>query len=768
MRLFNNTYITIIFVGFLVTLLGPGCSKKNIPQGDALYLGASLIIKDSVSSTRERKTIKSDLEHLLRPTPNSKFLGIKFKLGFYNLAGTRNNFASKFLRKIGEPPVLMSYVKISKNVQLLTNFLENKGFFHANVKGDTTVSGNVGKAYYFAVTGNQYKIDSVTFPDDSSNISIAIRSIASATILKRGDPFVLDVIKGERLRIDMHLKEHGYYFFNPEQLIVLVDSTIGGHTVNLFVRYKQDIPYASKQIYSIDKVIIYSNYNLTTAIRDTLKTDSEIVNGFQIIDRKKTFKPELFSRILTVNNGSIYNRTNHNLSLSRLINLGTFQFVKNRFEVDPDSFKLNAYYYLTPMKRKSISAEIGGLSKSSNVTGSELTVNWRNRNTFKGAELLSIAAYIGAEVQFSGQYSGYNTLRYGTEVNLSSPRFLIPFLRLNTSNAFVPRTNFQLGYDILNRQKLFALNSFRGQMGYIWKESIKKEHRFNPIVVNYVQPITVTEEYLKSIQNNPVLKRSIDTQFILGSNYNFNFNELNDGRLNTSGWYFNGLLDLSGNIAGLVSGASVKDGKERKIWGTPFSQFIKSEFDLRRYIQVGLKNQWANRIVLGVGYPYGNSTILPFVKQFFVGGNNSLRGFRSRSVGPGTYNGGILVDSSGFLSDMTGDLKLELNSEFRMKIANIFYGALFIDAGNIWLWNSNSNQPGGKFSKNFLKELAVDAGIGLRIDLVILLLRLDLGIPLRKPWLPDGQRSVINKIDFSSSQWRKENMIYNLAIGLPF
>lgn len=764
----NKTSISIQLIAVLLAFFALGCSRKNIPAGDALYTGASLELQDSASSNREKKIIKNDLEHLIRPTPNSKFLGIRFKLGFYNMAGSGNNFVSKFLRKIGEPPVLMSFVNVDKNVQLLTNFLENKGFFHAIVKGDTTININVGVATYKAVTGMQYKIDSVSFPSDSSNISIAIRSIVSKTILKRGDPFMLDVIKGERLRIDMHLKEHGYYFFNPEQLVVLVDSTIGGHLVNLYVKYKPDIPFASKQTYSIDRVFIYSNYNLTSALRDTLKTDSEMVNGFQIIDRRKTFKPELFSRILTVRSGTLYNRTDHNLSLSRLINLGTFQFVKNRFEVVADSFRLNAYYYLTPMKKKSLSAEIGGLTKSSNVTGSEITINWRNRNTFKAAELLSLSAYVGAEVQFSGQYAGYNTLRYGIEMNLSSPRFLIPFFSVNTSNAFVPRTNFQLGYDILTRQKLYALNSFRAQVGYIWKESITKEHRFSPIVVNYVQPLSVTEEYIKSIQNNPVLKRSIDTQFIMGSSYNYNFNELTTGQLNTSGWYFNGLLDLSGNIAGLISGASAKKGQIKKIWGTPFSQFIKTELDLRKYIRVGLQNQWANRIILGVAYPYGNSTILPFVKQFFVGGNNSLRGFRSRSVGPGSYNGGLLFDSSGFLPEMTGDLKLELNSEFRIKIVNIFYGALFIDAGNVWLWNNNSDQPGGKFSKTFLKEIAIDAGIGIRIDLVILLLRLDLGIPLRKPWLPDGQRSVINKIDFSSSQWRKENMIYNLAIGLPF
>ncbi|MEJ7683773.1 MAG: BamA/TamA family outer membrane protein [Segetibacter sp.] len=196
-------------------------------------------------------------------------------------------------------------------------------------------------------------------------------------------------------------------------------------------------------------------------------------------------------------------------------------------------------------------------------------------------------------------------------------------------------------------------------------------------------------------------------------------------------------------------------------------------------MKVGLNDQWANRVIIGVGIPYGNDTILPFVKQFFAGGSNSLRGFRSRSVGPGTYGGGQRsVTDTGFLPDITGDLKLEFNTEYRTKLVSILNGAVFVDAGNVWLSNANPEkpeadpfnpgQPGAKFTKNFLKELAIDAGVGLRIDLTILLLRLDVAMPLRKPWLPEGQRNVFNQIDFGSSSWRKQNIVYNIAIGLPF
>src|SRR5205085_249773 len=192
------------------------------------------------------------------------------------------------------------------------------------------------------------------------------------------------------------------------------------------------------------------------------------------------------------------------------------------------------------------------------------------------------------------------------------------------------------------------------------------------------------------------------------------------------------------------------------------------EFDTRYYLKVGLKGQWANRLIVGLGYPYGNSTILPFVKQYFVSGNNSLRGFRSRSVGPGIYKGGQVANEKGFYPDVTGDLKLEINTEYRPKLFSILYGAVFLEAGNVWLVNNNNLYPGGTFTKDFLKQLAVDGGVGLRVDVQILLIRLDVAVPLRKPWLPEGQRTVINQIDFGSSEWRSNNLIYNLGIGLPF
>src|SRR4051794_15971759 len=493
----NILTCTYLIVAAGIVLFLAGCSAtKTVPANDALYTGATLKFHSVKTSKKQNKVLKADLEGLIRPRPNSRLLGIPFKLLIYNMAGKKNNFINRFLRKTGEPPVLLSRVNVNKNVQVITNTLENKGFFHAKSTGDTIVKNKKASARYVANAGVQYKINEITFPTDSTAISKAIRDVSSKTFFKKGDPFNLDVVKGERLRIDAALKEQGFYYFSPDDLIILVDSTNGSDLANLFVNFKPEVQAARKQPYTIKDIFIYSNYSLTTAARDTLKQDTVQYKGYSVIDRKNTFKPKVFEQMMRFHTSELYNRTAHNLSINRLINLGTFKFVKNRFEPVPDSLKLNAYYYLTPLPKKALSAEIGGLSKSNNVNGGELTLRWRNRNAFRGAELLTVNAYGGFEVQYSGQYSGYNTLRYGVETNLSFPRFLIPFFDLGTEGSFVPRTTIQLGYDILQRQKLYTMNSYRAQFGYTWKESVRKEHTFNPIAINYVQTLNVTDSFV--------------------------------------------------------------------------------------------------------------------------------------------------------------------------------------------------------------------------------------------------------------------------------
>lgn len=744
-------------------------STKSVPKGDALYTGASITIKDDAVSRKKKKAVRSQLNGLTRPRPNKKFLGMRFKLWAYNFAGTpkkEKGLKNWFKNKVGEPPVLLSTVNLNHNVDVLKSYLENKGYFQAKVSADTTIKGKKASAEYSVTTGSQYSIAAVNFPEDTSTILVQkIRETIPNTLLKKDEPFDLEVIKAERLRIDDHLKENGFYFFNADNILVNVDSTIGNKKVNLYITLKPQLPQEATEVYRINEVYLFTAFNLReTTVADTSKRNAEFFEGYWVVDRRKFYKPKLFRQAMPFKPGDVYSRTEHNMAINRLINLDIFKFVKNRFEVipHPDSSQLNVYYYLTRLPKKSLRLEVRGNTKSNNLTGSNITIGWKNRNTFRGGEILNVNANYGFEVQYSGQFRGFNTMRYGIEAGITFPRFLVPFFNFNTSGGYMPRTRASISYDILNRTKLFSMNSFSFNFGYNWKENARKEHELTPFTVTYVNPINVTQEYLDAAKGNTTLLRAVEKQFILGSTYSYTYNNLL-GSTPANGFYFNGVLDLSGNIAGLITGANVKKGDTVRIGEAPFSQYSKVDLDFRFYRRVGEKMVWANRLITGIGVPYGNSTVLPYIKQFFSGGNNSIRAFRSRSVGPGSY-----VDTSAnTFFDQSGDIRLELNSELRFPISGIIHGALFVDAGNIWLVNEDTTKPGGKFSGDFLNQLAVGAGIGLRFDFNFLVLRLDLATPLRKPWLAD-KRWVMGDFNFKDPNWRRENLVFNLAIGYPF
>ncbi len=751
-RLFNYSIFLIP-----VIMLASCSATKKVPDGDALYMGAKIRFDSSGLKAKERKELRSDLSSMTRPRPNKRILGIPFKLLFNNI---------RWLKKKGEPPVLLSDVNTEYNQKVLQSSLENRGFFIANVRWDTTVKKKKAWAIYTVRPGPQYTIGSVQFASDSSILQKTINEVKDKTFLLPGEPFDLDLVKGERERIDAHLKEKGFYFFDPDLLIVQVDSTVGNHKVDLYVKVKPEAPAAAREVYRINDVFIYSQFGVRATENDTTRSKAKFYEGYYVVDPRNLYKPKLFESAMQFDPGDIYNRTDHRQTISRLVNLDLFKFVKNRFEPveNSDSARLDVYYYLTPFPKKALRGEVNAHTKSNNLTGSSITIGWRNRNTLRGGELLTINATGGFEVQYSGQMRGYNTFRAGIEANFTFPRFIVPF-GWDPKGSFVPKTNFKLGYDMLIRQKLYTMQSFRGGWSYIWKEDITKEHEFNLVDINYVHPFRITQMYIDSAAKNPNLLKAVENQFILGTNYNYTYNSLVGKPVMSSGFYFNGNLDLSGNIAGLISGADAKSNNQKYILNTPFSQYVKLESDLRYYVKLSETTVWANRIITGLGIPHGNSLQLPYIKQFFVGGTNSIRAFRSRSLGPGSY---IDTTISTFLPDQSGDIKLELNTELRKKLFGIVHGAIFIDAGNIWLFNEDSLKRGGKFSKDFLSEIAVGGGVGLRFDVSFLVVRLDVAFPFRKPWLANKERWVINQIKLASPEWRKQNIVFNLGIGYPF
>jgi outer membrane protein assembly factor BamA len=763
-RLYLYTFI------FLITLFVSSCSTtKFLAPGQKLYTGGQVKIKDKNTKKSEAKALTTELEGLLRPKPNTTILGFRYKLYIYDKTKTNKKRGLKHYLNthLGEPPVLISAVDLDKNSNILQNRLQNEGYFLAQVTGDTVSKDKTAKAIYTAQTGPAYHYHKIAFPTNNDDLDTAVAGTSKQTLLKVGDKFNLDVIKAERIRIDARLKEEGFFYFAPEDLIMKYDSTVAGHQVDMFVKVKDATPDEARWKYSVRNIYVYPDYTLSDT---SLKLDSAVkYDWYNVIDPQKTFRPFTFKNSVLLHPGDIYNRTEHNNSLSRFIELGPFKFVKNRFEdVTPDSAKLDIYYFLTQQKKKSISADIVARSTSANYDGTQLNVNFRNRNLFKGAELYTLTFFVSSDVQFGHYNHGYNVYQFGVQPSISWPRFISPF-NFKTDNAFIPRTILTTGYTLINRSQLYSLNSFNASWGYQWKPNIHKQNQLDLLDFTFVDPENVTKVYQDSIEKtrNPALAHVIDKQFTFGPSYSYTWTNTTES-FRTNTFYYNGKISLSGNIYGIITGADTPR-RVSKLFGTPFNQYTKLENEIRFFHKLSPNSILATRFMVDVGLPYGNSTVLPYSQQFFIGGANSLRGFQAHSIGPGAYNiPTSLTTGTNFLPDESGDIKIEANIEYRPKLFSIVEGALFVDAGNIWLLNSNPNIPGAAFGKNFINQIAADAGFGLRFNLSVLVLRTDVGFPIIEPNLPAGQHDVIDKIDFGSSKWRGQNLVFNLAIGYPF
>jgi outer membrane protein insertion porin family len=761
------------------------CSNSRyLTENESLYLGSTVKILDTVASKSDRKALETELEESVRPKPNSSFLGIRLKLTLYNIAGVpkkEKGFRNWLRNKIGEPPVLGSDVSVDGNNKVLVNILQNYGYFYAESTGEKIIKKKKARIRFDVTTGPRTYIRNVRYQkSDTSKLAKDIIEAQDKSLLKPGDPYNFQAIKDERLRIDNHLKNKGYYYFSPEYMFIDADTGIGKNQTDLILKIKyNEIPRNAYKQYEINTVTIFPNYKLTDNSRggrrrdagdsatsrsnlrgmgDTLKFDN-----FQIIDRRRTYRPYVFYQAMQFEPGELYTKRDQNISLNRLVTLGAFKFVKNEFTPVKDTARnlLDVTYLLTPYSKKSFNGEVGGFTQNDSRGGVRGSISWRNKNLFRGAEIFTIKLSGSLEAQYGGKTERPNAYNAGVEANLNVPRFIIPFLNIKPSGMYIPRTIISAAYNYSLRAGAYQVNSLNFGYGYNWKEEIRKDHKLYPFNITLVSTDIIDASKASEFNFSNLIYNGI----IFGPTYEYTFNTQLDGVPRTNNYYFNGSIDLSGNLVGIAQGAKLDSPK--KIFGSDYAQYIKTQLDFRYYRNLTPKTVLAAHALFGYGYAYGNSSRLPNVKQFFSGGSSSLRGFPSRLVGPGTFNERYLKDTNSIF-EVLGDVKTELSVEYRAKLYKFIEGAAFVDAGNVWLLRDNPDFPGGKFTGSFYKELAVDAGLGIRFDFSILLLRFDFAFPIRKPWFPEGDRWKLNDIHFGDPDWRKENLFFNLAIGYPF
>jgi outer membrane protein insertion porin family len=760
--------------GLLLMALVSCHESKYLTENQTLYTANKTQVQSSVPMTKkEQKKWSEDIKTYLRPKLNSKILGIRVKLWIYHIAGTTNKkkgFKHWLKYKVGEPPVLVTQAILHNNAEVLQSHLENKGFFHDTVIVTTAVRDKHLTAIYTGQVGPRYTIGKIDYPDDSDVVSNLIDTLHRSSLLKKGDFYDFETIKAERVRIDSRLKNRGFYYFNPDYLLIDLDTAVGNHQVDMFMRLKEEMPDPARRVYRVDSITAYVNSGFRP---DTNRLHAYLTpEGYHIIDSAKFLRPGVFSNTLLIRPNTLYKENDHNSSLSRLVSLGVFQFVKARFEptssADTNS-SLNLYYYLTPAQKKQLRFEVTALTRSDNTTGTELALNWRHRNLFRGGELLNIRLYSGIEGQSVGydsitrKYIKSLTRRAGIDVSLTIPKIVSPF-NLNTSGKFMPQTKIEADYDTYDNASLYDLTSSRVSFGYQFKNRVTSENGITILGISYVRPSNITDSFQTAINKNKNLYYAIEPQFIIGPSWNFNYTSSLDPRnaRRPSNIYFNANVDFSNNLLGIVSHADLgKTGQQKEIFGVPFAQYMRLEADFRHYLSFSKYSMLATRADAGVGISYGNSVSLPFVKAFFAGGTNDIRAFRARALGPGAYYGGN-PNTDAFLPDQPADIKMEGNIEYRAKLFDIIRWAVFTDFGNVWTLRKDTGRPGAVFTSNFLNDFAVGAGAGLRFDLTIVVLRIDVAIPLRSPWRPEGSKwDLKSATDIS-------DMVLNLAIGYPF
>jgi hypothetical protein len=770
-------------LGTGAALLLASCSGlKYIPEGEKLYTGSKVTI-NAPEKVNNQAALQTELESVVRPKPNGSFLGLRPKLYFWHLGvGKKKGLGKKLADQFGEAPVLLSQVKYTATRDLISNRMHNNGFFRGTTTYEIKQQEKTAQVNYTATPGPVYRLTEVNFPKRDTLIDAAIRATQPASLLKVGDAYNLNALTAERVRIDAALKEQGYYYFAPDYLIFQVDSTLG-QKATVDVRVKPTAPTKALQPYWLDQVNLNTNYVLT----DTTRREPVRFRGYNYYPDEKVFKAKAITNAVFLYPDSLFRRRRRDQTLSRLMSLGTFRFVEIRFRpaangdtavVAPAGStapplgirpRLDADVLMTQLKKKSLRAELQLVSKTNGFTGPALNVSFRNRSALRGAEQLIVNATASVETQTRAGTNalGLTSSEFGVNAQLIIPRLVVPNLPLLNprlpNSDFQPRTTIGAGYRKIMRTEFFTQDLFNLNYGYSWKTKITNEQEIRPIDIQYVRLSNTYPAFDSLLREKAYLANAFRQQFILGSSYRYTYNQqvLEQRRQQI---YFSGGVEVSGNLANALASSfnlPKSDSGRYTIAGQEFSQYAKFDLELREYYRLSQDpskgNRFVGRLLVGVGLPYGNSrgAGMPYLKQYGIGGPNSVRAYAARQIGPGTYRPSTTTDVRTSFYDQVGDMRLEGNIEYRQDLFPYVKGAVFLDAGNIWLINDDPQRPGGKFDPStFLNQLAVGAGVGIRIDVQFFVIRFDYARPLRAPYgTPEGEDKAGR---------------LNLAIGYPF
>lgn len=760
---------------FMVLLIGSSCSMtKRLTEGETLYRGVKKFEINPTDGEKLPDGMIADMKAAINVAPNgpmpfmSPYMTQPFPIGLwiYNeMNDSAKGLKGWIYRKFSRQPVLISEVKPELRANLIKNILENNGYFASTTGYDIVYdkkNPKKAKIIYTADVCAPYRIDSIQYLNRPEPLARMIDSVARRSkYMQKGAIYCVDSLSNERIRIANALRNKGYYYFRPEFIEFEADSLITPQRIALRFNLASNMPpmvYYAYRTGNIQTTLLRKSKR-HPGTPDTLFTNK----GEVIVMRPQRLRPNLIPSCITFRKGRLFSVRSMDNTQNRFSRLGIFSNVQIQ-PVPADTTAANptldvyiTAQYDSPMEA---SIEVNATSKSNSYIGPGVILGLTHHNIFGGAEKLSLQLTGSYEWQTGKGHnrSLFNSYEFGLKASLAFPRLLAP--------KFIPRRNIDLnwttislGADLLNRPHFFKMAEFNTSISYDWKPTRNSYSQLTLFKLAYTKLIHRTQEFDSIMNLNPAVALSFQSQFIPQLSYTYTLDKFLD-RDRMNGINFSATFTEAGNLFDVIYKACGVKG-EKKLFGTPFSQFVKGQLQLvysRRLIRG--TDQWlVSRILVGAEHAYGNSREVPYAEQFYIGGANSIRAFTVRSIGPGSYRPPQDLENGYF--DQTGTFKLELNTEYRFPIVSVLHGAAFIDAGNIWLLKNDPLRPGGLLqAKSFFKDIALGTGVGLRVDIGMLVLRGDLGYGLHTPY-SNGTGHYFN-VAF------KKAFAFHLAIGYPF
>ena len=779
--LYNYPFTIFLLVIFLA--LGSCRSTKFIPEEKYLLNKVKIEINNPDLN-------KEELYTYIQQKPNRRTLFLfKFHLAVYNMAnsGSERKWKNWIKDVIGEGPVIYDPYLERKSKKQLDIFLENKGYYLSEIEDTIKIRRKKVNLEYNIKTKEPYTINKVYYEIQDSLLEEIIISDRKNSLIKQNVALELELFQNERIRITNLLQNLGFYRFSKEFIYYEIDTINRNLKADIIIGVKQFIRKIDQDNYTqeshrkfyINQIYIYTDfdpkYSFDPKLLVSVDFDTLEYSGFTFIYKNNLqFKPEVLLQSVYIKKNEIYKKQNIDLTYEYLSALRVFRLININFteeltttNITTNSSSINAYIYLTPLKEQSFVIEVEGTNSSASFGGDNIgfasNFIYRHKNLFNGAELLdfSITGAFGVQtIKTEEVRTTYQTYEYGFKANLYIPKFLLPLRIGRFIKKYNPKTIIPIAYNFQNRPA-YIRNIANFGFGYYWKGSKYLNFIVKPLNLNFVKYSDINTSLLN--EDIISLYNGYQDQFIPFGNYSLIYT--NQTTKSKKYNYLISNVEIAGNLFkgfGDWFDFNTSDEGNYTLFGSEFAQYFKYDIDLRHYINFSEHHNIVLRSFIGNGFPYGNSQIIPPLKQFYSGGAYSIRAWQARSLGPGKIN---YKDQGAKYPNQLGDIKFEANVEYRFDLFWILEGALFIDAGNIWYLNKEKYPEDGRFKfSEFYKDIAIGIGFGTRLDFSFFVFRIDFGVPARDPSLVNDNKWIIGSSQFNLY----DDMVFNLAIGYPF